>query len=191
MIRVGVYRLLQATKNGSAPTHALRCMPQAASDCLAESPFFSMRQFSSEGGEEEREITNPRVLELADQILALNLLEVSDLTEILRKRLNIQSPLMGGMPMMAAAMPSAAPAAAPPAAPAEEKTEFDVKLEGFDAASKIKVIKEVRVFTDLGLKEAKELVESAPTVLKKGLTKEDAEELKKKLEAAGAKVAVE
>ncbi|KAK9813031.1 hypothetical protein WJX72_007836 [[Myrmecia] bisecta] len=92
----------------------------------------------------------------------------------------------GGAPQAAAA-----PADAPAAAPVEEKTEFDLKLDGFDAAAKIKVIKEVRAMTDLGLKEAKELVEKSPAVLKKGLKKEEAEELKKKLEAAGAKVSLE
>ena len=75
-----------------------------------------------------------------------------------------------------------APAAAEAAAPAEEKTDFNIKLDGFDAASKIKVIKEVRAITDLGLKEAKELVESAPAVLRKGVKKEEAEQIKAKLE---------
>ncbi|KAK9843670.1 hypothetical protein WJX81_001901 [Elliptochloris bilobata] len=84
----------------------------------------------------------------------------------------------------------AAPAAAAePAAP--PKTEFDIKLDGFDAAAKIKVIKEVRGMTDLGLKEAKELVEKAPTVIKSGVSKAEAEQLKKKLEAAGGKVTLE
>ncbi len=78
---------------------------------------------------------------------------------------------------------SGAPAAAEAAAPAEEKTDFNIKLDGFDAASKIKVIKEVRAITDLGLKEAKELVEGAPAVLRKGVKKEEAEQIKAKLEA--------
>lgn len=72
-----------------------------------------------------------------------------------------------------------------------EKTAFDVKLEGFDAATKIKVIKEVRSFTDLGLKEAKELVEKAPTLLKKGVTKEEAEGIIAKMKEVGAKVSME
>jgi len=76
-----------------------------------------------------------------------------------------------------------APAAAEAAAPVEEKTDFNIKLDGFDAASKIKVIKEVRAITDLGLKEAKELVEGAPAVLRKGVKKEEAEQIKAKLEA--------
>lgn len=72
-----------------------------------------------------------------------------------------------------------------------EKTVFDVKLEGFDAAAKIKVIKEVRGFTDLGLKEAKDLVEKAPTLLKKGVTKEEAEKIMEKMKGVGAKVSME
>ena len=87
----------------------------------------------------------------------------------------------------AAAM--AAPAAGGAAAPAaEEKTEFDVVLTGFDAAAKIKVIKIVREITGLGLAEAKAAVEGAPKALKEGVSKEDAEALKAKLEEAGAKV---
>ena len=82
-------------------------------------------------------------------------------------------------------------AAAAPAAAEEEKTDFAVKLNGFDASSKIKVIKEVRAVTDLGLKEAKELVEGAPAVIKEGMSKEDAEELKSKLEGAGAQISLE
>ena len=86
----------------------------------------------------------------------------------------------------AAAM--AAPAAGAAAPAAEEKTEFDVILAGFDAAAKIKVIKVVREITGLGLAEAKAVVEGAPKALKEGLGKDEAEELKKKVEEAGGKV---
>ncbi|PNX72576.1 50S ribosomal protein l7 l12-like [Trifolium pratense] len=72
-----------------------------------------------------------------------------------------------------------------------EKTAFDVKLDGFDAAAKIKIIKEVRTFTSLGLKEAKDLVEKAPTLLKKGVTKEEAESIIAKLKEVGAKASME
>ncbi|WP_221032141.1 50S ribosomal protein L7/L12 [Actomonas aquatica] len=82
---------------------------------------------------------------------------------------------------------AAAPAAAAAAAPAEEKTEFDVILAAA-GDKKINVIKEVRGITGLGLKEAKDLVEGAPKPVKEGASKEEAEEIKKKLEAAGAKV---
>jgi|MDSW01.1.fsa_nt_gb large subunit ribosomal protein L7/L12 len=143
---------------------------------------------------EEFPDVSPRVIRLADDICSLTLLEVHDMTQILTKRLGLQP---GGMPMMmpgAAGAAGAAPAAggaAPAAAPAEEQTEFAVKLEGFDAAQKIKVIKEVRAVTELGLKEAKDLVEGAPAVLKKGLKKEDAEAIKEKIEKVGGKVVLE
>ncbi|TAL42713.1 MAG: 50S ribosomal protein L7/L12 [Salinibacterium sp.] len=95
--------------------------------------------------------------------------------------------LEGKWGVSAAAAVSAAPAAAAAAAPAEEKTEFNVVL--LEAgANKIGVIKEVRAITGLGLKEAKDLVEGAPKSVKDGANKAEAEEIKKKLEAAGAKV---
>ena len=87
----------------------------------------------------------------------------------------------------AAAVVAAAPGAGATAAPAEEKTEFDVILAEA-GANKIGVIKEVRAITGLGLKEAKDLVEGAPKPVKEGASKAEAEEIKKKLEAAGAKV---
>jgi large subunit ribosomal protein L7/L12 len=95
--------------------------------------------------------------------------------------------LEGKWGVSAAAAVSAGPAAAAPAAAAEEKTEFNVVL--LEAgANKIGVIKEVRAITGLGLKEAKDLVEGAPKPVKEGANKAEAEEIKKKLEAAGAKV---
>lgn len=74
---------------------------------------------------------------------------------------------------------------------AAEKTVFDIKLEKYDAAAKIKIIKEVRAFTDLGLKEAKDLVEKVPCVLKKGVTKEEADSIIEKLKGLGASVVLE
>lgn len=130
-----------------------------------------------------------------DELSSLTLLEVSDLTEVLRKKLDIDE-----MPVMAVMMPGmgfsvrgAGKGGGPAKAVAEkaEKTAFDLKLEGFDTAAKIKVIKEVRAFTDLGLKEAKELVEKAPTLLKKGVTKEEAEKIVAKMKEVGAKVTME
>lgn len=117
--------------------------------------------------------------EMSKQIEGLTLIEAAELVKMLEDRLGIQA----AAPMAMAAMPAAGGAAAP----AEEKTAFDVVLtEG--GANKIAVIKEVRSATNLGLKEAKDLVEGAPKTVKEGATKEEAEELKKNLEAAGAKV---
>jgi len=116
---------------------------------------------------------------VAKTIEGLTALELSELVKGLEDRLGIQA----AAPMaMGAMMPAGAAAA-----PAEEKTEFDVVLTEA-GAQKIAVIKEVRAATSLGLKEAKDLVESAPKSVKEGVSKAEAEELKKKLEAAGAKV---
>ncbi|KAJ4867920.1 Ribosomal protein L12 family protein [Raphanus sativus] len=103
------------------------------------------------------------VSKIVTELSNLTLLETMDLTELLRKKLGVTD-----MPVMAAMMPG-----------------------WFESASKIKVIKEVRAVTDLGLKEAKDLVEKAPTLLKKGVSKEEAEKIIEKLKAVGAKVDME
>ena len=112
----------------------------------------------------------------------LSVLELSKLVKALEDRLGVSA----AAPVAVAA---AAPAAAA-AAPAEEKTEFDVILAEVPAASKIAVIKVVREIAGLGLKEAKELVESAPKAVKEGASKEEADKIKEQLAAAGAKVEV-
>ncbi len=112
---------------------------------------------------------------IVDELSALTILEAAELSKMLEEKWGVS-----------AAAPVAV-AAAGGAAAAEEKTEFDVILvEG--GANKINAIKEVRTITGLGLKEAKDLVEGAPKELKKGVSKEEAEKIKKQLEAAGAKV---
>jgi len=111
----------------------------------------------------------------------LTVLDLSKLVKALEDRLGVSA----AAPVAVAA----APAAAAAAAPAEEKTEFDVILASF-GENKVAVIKEVRAITGLGLKEAKDLVEGAPKPLKEGVNKEEAESIKKQLEAAGAKVEV-
>jgi large subunit ribosomal protein L7/L12 len=122
--------------------------------------------------------------DLAKTIEGLTVLELADLVKGLEDRLGIKA--SAGMPAgMMMAMPGAGGGAA--AAKVEEKTSFDVVLKEA-GANKIGVIKEVRAATNLGLKEAKDLVEGAPKTVKEGATKDEAEELKKKLEAAGAKV---
>ena len=120
-----------------------------------------------------------KVTAMIEEIKGLTVLELSELVHALEEEFGVS----------AAAM--AAPAAGGGAAPAaEEKTEFDVVLAGFDAAAKIKVIKAVREIAGLGLAEAKAFVESAPKALKEGVSKEDAENFKKQLEEAGAKVEI-
>jgi large subunit ribosomal protein L7/L12 len=121
---------------------------------------------------------------LAEEIVGLTLLEAAELKKILKDEYDIE-PAAGGAVMMAAG-----PAAGGEAAPAEEeKTEFDVILKAA-GAQKINVIKEVRAITGLGLKEAKDLVEAGGKAVKEGVSKEEAEEIQKKLTAAGAEVEV-
>ncbi len=122
-----------------------------------------------------------KVTELIKSIEGMTVLELSDLVKALEEKFDVQA----NMPMMAAAV-AAAPAAGGAAA-AEEKSTFTVVLASA-GASKIAVIKEVRTMTSLGLKEAKDLVDAAPKPVKEGVPKEEAEEMKKKLEAAGATV---
>ena len=117
---------------------------------------------------------------IVDDLSALTVLEASELSKMLEEKWGVSA----AAPVAVAA---AGGAAAAPAAAAEEKTEFDVVLAAF-GDNKINVIKEVRAITGLGLGEAKALVEGAPKTVKEGASKAEAEDIKKKLEAAGAKV---
>ncbi|MCH8863442.1 MAG: 50S ribosomal protein L7/L12 [Proteobacteria bacterium] len=112
---------------------------------------------------------------IVDDLSKLTVIEAADLSKLLEDKWGVS-----------AAAPVAAAAAAPVAV-AEEKTDFDVMLTSY-GERKINVIKEVRVLTGLGLKEAKDLVEAAPKAIKEGVSKDEAEEAKKKLEDAGATV---
>jgi large subunit ribosomal protein L7/L12 len=123
--------------------------------------------------------------ELGDKIVALTLKEAKELSDYLEQVHGIK-PAAGGAVMVAAAPTDAGAAAAP----ADVKTEFDVIIESYEASKKIGIIKVVRAATSLGLKEAKDLVEATPAKVKEGLSKEDAEKLKKELEEAGAKIVV-
>ncbi len=151
---------------------------------------------------EARTQPSEKVQRLVDEISTLTLLEVYDLTTLLKKRLGLPAG-MGMMPAMGMAtggmmpgmgMGGAAGGTATTVVVEEkkpEKTSFDLKLEKYEAASKIKIIKEVRAFTALGLKEAKELVEKAPTLLKQGVSKEEAEQIIEKLKAIGGTAIME
>jgi len=119
---------------------------------------------------------------LAEEIVGLTLLEAQELKTILKDEYGIE-PAAGGAVMMAG------PAGGDAGEAAEEQTEFDVILKSA-GASKINVIKEVRTITGLGLKEAKELVDAGGKAVKEQVSKEEAEELKGKLEAAGAEVEI-
>ncbi|MCM8795747.1 MAG: 50S ribosomal protein L7/L12 [Candidatus Omnitrophica bacterium] len=124
---------------------------------------------------------NEKLDALIKSIESMSVLELSDLIKALEEKFGVQA----NMPMMA--MPQLAATSAQGQATAEEKTTFTVVLANA-GANKIAVIKEVRAMTNLGLKEAKDLVDAAPKPIKEGVPKEEAEEMKKKLEAAGATV---
>ena len=121
-------------------------------------------------------MASEKVTAMIEEVKALTVLELSELVHALEEEFGVS----------AAAM--AAPAAGGAAPAAEEKTEFDVVLTGFELSAKIKVIKVVREITGLGLAEAKAVVEGTPKTLKEGLGKDEAEEMKKKVEEAGGKV---
>jgi len=125
---------------------------------------------------------NTDIKDLGEKIVKLTLLQAKELSDYLKDEHGLEA-AAGGVVM------AAAPAAGGAAAAVEEPTEFKVILAD-GGPNKINVIKEVRTATGLGLKEAKDLVDGAPKTVKEGLAKADAEELKKKLEAAGAKVEV-
>jgi large subunit ribosomal protein L7/L12 len=124
------------------------------------------------------------IKKLGDSIVGLTLLEAQQLSDYLKNQYGIE-PAAGGAVMLAAPAAGGGGAAA-----AEEKTSFNVVLKAASADKKISVIKVVRELTGLGLKEAKDLVEGAPKPVKEGVSKEQAEEVKKKLEEAGGTVEV-
>ena len=122
--------------------------------------------------------------EILDSLKSLSLLEASELVKQIEEAFGVSAAASAGVVMAA---PGAA-AGGDSAEAAEEKTEFEIVLESIEASSKIKVLKEVRNATGLGLGEAKALVEAAPKTIKEGASKEDAEALKKAIEAVGGKV---
>jgi large subunit ribosomal protein L7/L12 len=122
---------------------------------------------------------------IMEQLQALTLLEAAELVKEIEEKFGVDASAGGGMMMMAA--PGGGGASDEPA---EEKTEFDVFLADVPADKKIAVLKVVRTITGLGLKEAKELVESVPKQIQEGLSKENAETIKKQLEEVGGKVSL-
>ena len=133
---------------------------------------------------EETKEFSAEIKDLGDKIVALTLMQAKELGDYLKEEHGIE-PAAGGAVMMAG--PAAAGGGEEAA---EEKTSFDVVLKEV-GDKKIQVIKEVRALTGLGLKEAKEVVDGAPKAVKEGVSKDEAEEARKQLEAAGAVVAVE
>ena len=120
--------------------------------------------------------------EILESLKALSLLEASELVKQIEETFGVSAAASAGVVMAAPGAAGGGEAAA------EEKTEFDVVLESFDASAKIKVLKEVRNATGLGLGDAKAMVEAAPKTIKEGIAKEEAEALKKAIEDVGGKV---
>ncbi|KFK41438.1 hypothetical protein AALP_AA2G130600 [Arabis alpina] len=142
---------------------------------------------------EHRSPPTDRVFKLVDEISSLTLIEISELGKIIMKKKG-----MTELPTIAVMKPGGVGIVAgkDQSGGGEEevkvvKTVFELKLEGFESSAKLKIIKELRGFSDLGIKEAKELVEKTPSVLKSGLSKEEGEKLLEKLKAIGAKVVLE
>ena len=164
----------------TARTVAARAAPRRAARCA--------RSFCAPAA-------SPKVQQLCDDVCQLNVLELNEFLQLFKEKAGLSDADLqggggGGGVMMAPAAAAGGDAAAPAEA-VEEKEYFDIKLTGFDAKAKIKVIKEVRALTGLGLKEAKEAVEGAPSVLKKEVKKDEAEEILKKLVELGATAELE
>lgn len=131
---------------------------------------------------DKKEVEVPeKFKKLVEEIEKMSVLDLSELVKVLEDKFGVSA----AAPMMMGAMPAAG--AADGAGAAEEKSEFDIEVTAA-GASKINVIKAVREITGLGLKDAKDMVDAAPKVIKEGVAKEEAEETKKKLEEAGATV---
>ena len=125
-------------------------------------------------------MASEKIAAMIEEIKALTVLELSELVKAVEEEFGVS----------AAAAAVAGVAAGPAAAAAEEKTEFDVELTSFEADKKLKVIKEIKDITGLGLGEAKALVEGAPKIIKEGASKEEAEALKAKLSEVGATITI-
>ena len=125
-------------------------------------------------------MANEKSLQIIEQIKPLTILELADLVKAIEEEFGVS----------AAPVAVAGAVAGPAAAAAEEKTEFDVELTSFEADKKLKVIKEIKDITGLGLGEAKALVEGAPKIIKEGASKEEAEALKAKLSEVGATITI-
>ncbi|CAL0301005.1 unnamed protein product [Lupinus luteus] len=164
------------------PLQSRAFQPDVARDPKANPIKYKIPQFYDPYG--PRPPPSEKIVQLADRIGALSEEERNQIMPTLAERLKLpklQPISTEGMDLG----PQDGAAGTKVEEKKAEKTAFDVKLEKFDAAAKIKVIKEVRAFTDLGLKEAKDLVEKAPVILKQGVTKEEANGIIEKLKAAG------
>ena len=181
--------LADAAAKAPAEQAAAAAAPAAPAAAPAVAPVATPAAApTTEGG--DKTVASPKVAELSDRILELNVLEINQLLFRLQTRLGISDAQLATSGGGQGPAPAAASAAA--AAPVAEapKDAFDIKLGAVDAKVKIKVIKEIRVITGLGLAESKALVEKAPVVIKTGVKKDEVDKIKKLLLDAGATVEV-
>ncbi|BAT87719.1 hypothetical protein LR48_Vigan09g175400 [Vigna angularis] len=182
-----IYRLPQRDICGPLQSRALQTN-SVPKDSLAKPRKYKIPQFYDPYG--PRPPPSEKIIQLAERIGELSEEERGQIMPTLSERLNL--PKLQPISTDGLDMGSEGGAAGPKVEEKKaEKTAFDVKLEKFDAAAKIKVIKEVRAFTSLGLKEAKDLVEKVPVVLKQGVTKEEANDIIEKIKAAGGVAVME
>jgi large subunit ribosomal protein L7/L12 len=165
----------KAKAEEAPPAKAAAEKPKAEKKEAAEAP----------AAKKEKSKTSPAIEEIMNSIKKMSVLELNDLVKALEAEFGVSA----AVPMMAAGSAAGAGAAGEAAAPAEEQTEFSVILTDV-GANKISVIKAVREVTTLGLKESKDLVEGAPKPVREGVTKQEAQTIKEKLESAGAKAEV-
>ncbi|KAG0265836.1 hypothetical protein BG011_003987 [Mortierella polycephala] len=171
-----------------APRTISRIAPRVVVSRVANYSSASSGTLDAPGSGKE---VDPKIVSIVDQISGLTLLQTADLVSLLKTRLNIQEI---AMPVGGAGPAGGQAAAAEPVEEEKvaEKTEFNVKLEKFDAAAKAKLIREIKnIIPGINLVEAKKFVEGAPKIVKEGLNKADAEKLKKTLEDLGATVSLE
>jgi large subunit ribosomal protein L7/L12 len=131
-----------------------------------------------------------KISNIVEELKTLTLLEAVELVKEIEKVFEIDTSIMVGGPVVSSAVNGLAAAAAAPTEVAEEKTSFDVVLTEVPADKKIAILKVVRSVTGLGLKESKEIVDTIPKLVKEGVTKEESENIKKEVEAAGGKVTI-
>jgi large subunit ribosomal protein L7/L12 len=196
-LRIGISTATRSASLRAAPRLTLARIKPTISSSLpfsypssypSTSPSSS---FHSTSNLNDNDAQSPKVDQVFDKILQLDLVEVHLLTELVNEKLGIKPMTAAQRAAMAGGGGGGGSAAgAAPAEEPEEKTAFDLKLTGFDAKSKIKVIKVVRAITGLGLKEAKEMVEGAPKTIKKEIKMEECEEIKAQLEAVGGTVEI-
>jgi len=178
-------RVIKMSYRGISSTQPLLMNAEPATKDDGDEPVENEVEIAKEKAD-----VSPEVEAIVDEILKLDMIQISQLSELFAEKIGLPKMDPNAAMTMNMGGGGGGGGAAEAEEKVEEKTEFEVKLTGFDTKSKIKVIKEIRTITGLGLKEAKALVEGAPKTVKGNIKKEEADEMKEKLEAVGATVEV-